>query len=342
MSNLTQSSPRSAAAFGTNPASHMYLAHYKNGKWRKGKIQAFEEISLSPLAMCFHYGQTVFEGLKAFRSPKDDILIFRHRDNYRRMNRSLERMGMPALPETIWDEGVEDLVARVKDEVPGFQQGSLYIRPFVVASQAKLGVDISEEYLFMVVVCPASSYYSKNLKVKVERNFSRAAPGGVGFAKCGGNYGASLFPFRQARAEGFDQILWTDSVHHEWLEESGTMNFGFIIDGLFITPPVSDTILDGITRRSVLQLARAFDIPVEERPFSVAGLKEAFEAGKRVEAFGIGTAAVLAPFESIDIDGTEYFCYIGHDAAMHRLKSCLLDIQTGQREDEFNWNTLIE
>lgn len=328
-------------SFGSTPAPLMYLSKFENGKWQKGTIQTFSDITLSPFAMCFHYGQTVFEGLKAFKNPEQQVSVFRHADNFDRINISLERMAMPPIPRSNWDEGILDLVADLRNVVPSYGYGTLYLRPFVIASQAKLGVEAANEYLFLVVASPSGSYYSNPLKVKVERHYTRAAPGGVGYAKCGGNYGGSLLPFRKAKEEGFDQILWTDSRDHEWFEESGTMNFGFIIDGQFITPEPSDTILDGITRKSVIQIAKDLDIPVIEQPFSVAQLQQAFEAGKQVEAFGIGTAAGIAPFKEISIDGDLFSCYHEENALMYQLKKNLLGIQTGTVEDRHGWNSIV-
>lgn len=330
------------SSFGANPAPLMYVAKFAEGKWQDGNIQAFGDITLSPFAMCFHYGQTIFEGLKAFRSTDDQILIFRQGDNYKRLNKSLERMAMPPLPWHFWEEGILSLVSRLEAVVPPFQEGNLYLRPFVIATQAKLGVEASNEYLFLVVASPSSSYYNEALRVKVEKHYTRAAPGGAGYAKCGGNYGGALLPFRKAMEEGFDQILWTDAHSHELFEESGTMNLGFIIDGTFITPPASDTILDGITRWSVIQLAKDLGIRVEERPFSVSELKDAFAKKQKVEAFGIGTAASIAPFKSISIDGVNYTCYHAADAQLYQLKSMLQGIQMGKITDSYGWNTAVE
>lgn len=328
-------------SFGSTPAPLMYLAKYEQRKWQKGAIQTFTDLLLSPFAMCFHYGQTVFEGLKAFKNPTQQAAVFRHADNFDRINASLERMAMPPIPRSNWDEGILSLVADLKDVVPSFGYGALYLRPFVIATQAKLGVEASNEYLFLVVAGPVQSYYPHPLKVKVERHYTRATPGGVGYAKCGGNYGGSLLPFRKAKEEGFDQILWTDAKDHEWFEESGTMNVGFIINGQFISPAPSDTILDGITRRSVVQIAKDLDISVEETPFSVSALRDAFKQGQRVEAFGIGTAAGIAPFKEISIDGELFACHHTEDALMYQLKRNLLDIQMGVVEDRHHWNTPI-
>ncbi|MEM1134956.1 MAG: branched-chain amino acid aminotransferase [Bacteroidota bacterium] len=330
-----------ASSFGANPAPQMFVAKYADDQWDSGKIQAFSDLVLSPFAMCFHYGQTVFEGLKVFRTADNQVTIFREKDNYLRINKSLERMAMPTIPSYLWENGVVELTHKVKDYVPAFREGTLYLRPFVIATQPKLGVEISNEYLFIVAACPVSSYYSKPLRVKVEKHFTRAAPGGAGYAKCGGNYGSAYYPFKRAKEAGFDQILWTDACKHEFFEESGTMNYGFIIDNTFITSPASDTVLDGITRKSVMQLAKDLQMQVEERPFSVTELRTAFSENKKVEAFGLGTAAVLAPFESISIDDVNFPCYHAQDATMLKLKKLLLAIQIGEREDKYHWNTLV-
>ena len=330
-----------AKPFGASPAPLMFVAKYENDSWDNGTIEPFTDLVLSPFAMCFHYGQTVFEGLKAFRSADDQILVFRQHDNFLRMNKSLERMAMPVLPQQLWEEGLLTTLSKLTEEVPPHGEGALYIRPFVIASQPKLGVELSNEYLFLVTACQVGAYYEKNLKVKVEKEFTRAAPGGAGSAKCGGNYGGVFYPFKKAKDEGFDQILWTDSKTHDFFEESGTMNFGFLIEGTFITPPTSDTILNGITRKSVIQIAKDMGITVEIRPFSVSELKVAFNKGLKIEAFGMGTAAVIAPFESITIDDINYACYCAADATMFELKSKLKGIQEGNIADKYNWNTII-
>ncbi|MBT31826.1 MAG: branched chain amino acid aminotransferase [Thalassobius sp.] len=331
-----------AKPFGSSPAPLMFVAKYENDGWDNGTIEPFTDLVLSPFAMCFHYGQTVFEGLKAYRSEDDQILVFRQQENFLRMNKSLERMAMPTLPQKLWEEGILSLISNLRDEVPPHGEGSLYIRPFALATQPKLGVELSDEYLFLVTACQVGAYYDKNLKVKVEKEFTRAAPGGAGSAKCGGNYGSAFYPFKKAKAEGFDQILWTDSKSHEFFEESGTMNFGFFIEDTFITPPASDTILDGITRKSIIELVKDKGYKVEVRPFSVTELKEAFTKGLKIEAFGLGTAAVIAPFESISIDGVKYACYCAPDAKMFNLKKELKGIQEGKVFDKYGWNTIVE
>ena len=226
--------------------------------------------------------------------------------------------------------------------IDGDEDSSLYIRPLVIASEERIGVKISEEYLFIVMCSPAKKYFNNPIKVKVETNFTRAAEGGTGYAKCGGNYGAAYYPTHLARLQGFDQVIWTDGNSHQYVEESGTMNVVFVVDGKIITPSLSGTILDGITRDSILTLARRNNIPVEERKVSVTEIAEAFDAGKRIEACGVGTAAVVAPIELIDIEGKKYSPYIGEDSIMQKLKRQLLEVRLGIRNDEWNWNYILK
>lgn len=335
-----QTAPSITYEFGAIPAGNMFLCTFDNGKWESGSVQPFGNFTLSPFALCFHYGQTVFEGLKAFRQPDGSIGIFRHRDNFHRMNLSLERMGMPDIPYEIWEEGLLGMVKANSAFVPD-SSGCLYLRPFVIATEEKLGVKLSSRYLFAIVGCPASDYYTSSLSVKVETTFTRAAKGGVGFAKCGGNYGASFYPFRKAKEEGFDQIIWTDAQEHLYVEESGTMNLAFIVDNELRTPPVSETILDGITRRSILELAAETGLRVNESPVRITDILHAVDQGSPVEAFGVGTAAVIAPFHSISYQGQTYSCYTEKDAQMFKLRHRLKSIQLGLSGDTHNWMTYL-
>lgn len=327
--------------FGKQPTEHMFIAEYRDGQWQNSRIVPFEEITLSPFALCLHYGQTVFEGMKAFLMQNKHINIFRPEKHYERFCKSLERMCMPAVPKELFMEALHQLVQLDASWVPEDEHGALYIRPFMIASEARMGVKVADEYLFLIVSSPAYQYYAKPLKVKVEDKYVRAAEGGTGFAKCGGNYGASFYPTQLAREEGFDQVIWTDSKNHELLEESGTMNVMFFIDNTLVTPPLSGTILDGVTRDSLLTLAREQGVAIAERPISRTELKQAFEAGKRVVAFGAGTAAVIAPIETISIDGKQYHCYTGDDAVMYTLQKELYNIRKGAAPDKYNWNYII-
>jgi len=327
--------------FGKVPTEHMFIAEYRNNKWSNPRIVPFSDLVLSPFALCLHYGQTVFEGMKAFMMQDGRINIYRPDKHYERFTKSLDRMCMPAVPKDLFTEALHQLVQLDSNWVPEETDGALYIRPFMIASEDRIGVKVSDEYLFMIVCSPAYQYYAKPLKVKIENRFVRAADGGTGAAKCGGNYGAAFYPTLQAREAGYDQVLWTDSRHHEFIEESGTMNVMFYIDNVLITPPLSGTILDGVTRDSLLTLAREKGIQIQERPISYTEIQMALEDGKRVEAFGAGTAAVIAPIETIAVGNKHYNCYIGEDALMYRLQEELYNIRKGITEDKHNWNYII-
>jgi branched-chain amino acid aminotransferase len=327
--------------FGKVPTEHMFIAEYRAGEWHNSRIVPFENLTLSPFSLCLHYGQTVFEGMKAFAMEDGQTAVFRLDKHYDRFNKSLARMCMPSVPQELFTDAIDQLIALDADWIPKDTDGSLYMRPFMIATESRIGVKISEEYLFMIVCSPAYQYYAKPLKVKIETSFVRAADGGTGFAKCGGNYGASFYPTQQAKEAGYDQVIWTDSNHHEFIEESGTMNLMFYIDNVLITPPLSGTILDGVTRDSLLTLAKASGITVAERPISYHEIARALEEGKRVEAFGAGTAAVIAPIETIAIGNKEYTCYIKPDALMYKLQKELHDIRKGLMPDAHNWNHII-
>lgn len=327
--------------FGKVPTEHMFIAEYKDGKWQNARITPFHDLTLSPMALCLHYGQTVFEGMKAFAMEDGRINIFRMEKHYDRFCKSLDRMCMPRVPQQLFTEAMHQLVQLDSKWVPEEADGSLYLRPFMIATEDRIGVKIGEEYLFMIVASPAYQYYANPLKIKVETEFSRAADGGTGTAKCGGNYGGAFYPTQLAKEQGFDQVLWTDSRTHQYIEESGTMNAMFYIDNTLVTPALSGSILDGVTRDSLLSIAREKGMKVEERQISIAELQAAFEAGKRVEAFGAGTAAVIAPIASITIGDKAYDCYVGEDATMFTLKKALYDIRTGIAPDAHKWNYIL-
>jgi branched-chain amino acid aminotransferase len=327
--------------FGITPTDHMFLAEYKNGEWSNSRIVPFEDLSISPIAQCLHYGQTVFEGMKAFRTQDGNINIFRTEKHYERFCLSLDRMCMPRVSETLFHEALKQLVQLEGDWIPGDEDGSLYVRPFMFASEERLGVKISDEYIFMIVCTPAYQYYAKPLKVKVEEHYSRAAFGGTGSTKCGGNYGGAYYPTRLAQQQGYDQVIWTDSRRHEYIEESGTMNLMFYMDGVLVTPPLGGTILDGVTRDSLLAIAKDMGLNVAVRPITHREIKDALEQGKRVEAFGAGTAAVVAPIEVIRIGDKDYNCYLGDDALAYTLKKQLDAIRKGTIPDKYNWNNII-
>ncbi len=327
--------------FGKIPTEHMFISEWAGGAWQDARIIPFGDLTLSPLALCLHYGQTVFEGMKAFKMEDGRINIFRPEKHYERFVKSLERMCMPVVPYELFIQSLDSLINTDRDWIPGDTDGSLYIRPFMIATEARVGVKVSDEYCYMVVATPAYAYYTEPLSVKLETNFSRAADGGTGAAKCGGNYGGAFYPTQLAREQGFDQVIWTDARTHSFIEESGTMNLMFYWNGKLVTPPLSGTILDGITRDSLLHLARQLDIRQETRQIDWMELEQALASGEKVEVFGAGTAAVIAPIRSISINGNAYECFTGADAVMFRLRDALDEVRKGKRADIHGWNHII-
>lgn len=328
--------------FGQHVSDHMLVADYHDGKWQPARIVMYSNLALPPSTLALHYGQTVFEGMKAFRHT-DGVSIFRIDSHYERLNRSLRRMAMPPVPYELFSEGIQTLVSLDADWVPKVPGASLYIRPFVFATDTRFGIKASETYKFVIFTGPVPVYFPKPLKVKVEDRFIRAAKGGTGYAKCGGNYGGALYPTELAREEGFDQVLWTDGSPDLHIEESGAMNVMFVLDGKLVTPPLSETILDGITRDCVLTLAEEMGYEVEERRISARELVEAHRKGALQEGFGVGTAAVTAPFELIGVkDETLYLPKVHPEMFCVRVRSVLSDIRSGRREDVFGWNTVID
>lgn len=280
--------------FGKLYSDHMLVAHYENGEWKQPEIVPFSELSLSPATTFMHYGQAIFEGVKAYKDQQGNPVIFRPYDNWKRMNRSAERMAMPAVPEDIFVEGMRQLVNLDKDWIPTEEGTSLYLRPFMIATDEFIGVKPAEKFTFLIITSPAGPYYSKPVSIYVQDNFVRAFPGGIGFTKAAGNYGASMYPTQQIREMGYDQILWTDGFEHKYVQEIGTMNVFFVIGDKVITPDLGETILEGVTRDSVITLLREKGITVEERPLSIDEIVEAHKAGQLREAFGTGTAASIS------------------------------------------------
>lgn len=328
--------------FGKYVADHMLICDYKDGEWQLPQIVPFANLSLSPATLALHYGQTVFEGMKAFRMHDDRVNIFRMDRHYERLVRSLNRMCMAVLPEHVFMEGLQQLVDLDSNWVPEEDGSSLYLRPFMYASEAKFGVKVSEEYRFVVFSGPVGPYYAQPLKVKVETEYIRAARGGTGAAKCGGNYGGAFYPSMLAKQAGYDQVLWTGGRDNKYIEESGTMNVMFVIDDVLVTPPLSDSILDGVTRDSLLTLANDLDYKTSERPVSIAELEFAFRNGTLTEAFGAGTAAVVAPIQTINIGGRDFnLPPYSHESLMHRIKQRLEAIRTGRQADTHEWNFVL-
>jgi len=328
--------------FGKYIADHMLVCDYYEGEWHQPKIVPFANLSLRPDTLALHYGQTVFEGMKAFRMEDGKVNIFRLDKHHDRFNRSLHRMCMPYMPEEIFSEGLKQLITLDNEWVPNQEGSSLYIRPFMYASEARLGVKPADEYRFIIFTSPVQSVFAKPIKVKVETEYIRAAKGGTGFAKCGGNYGGSFLPTQRAKQQGYDQVLWTVGKDKKFIEESGMMNAMFVINNTLITAPLSDSILDGVTRDSLIQLAKDKGVAVEERRIGTDELITAFRDNTITEAFGAGTAAVVAPINLIHIDGVDYkLPFYTVNNLMNQLKQQLEDIRTGRVSDIYNWNHII-
>lgn len=324
--------------FGKTFADHMLVADYQNGEWQEPQIVPFGDMSVSPANSALHYGQAIFEGMKAYKNSQGDVYLFRPYDNLHRLNSSAERMCMPTIPEEIFMQGLTQLLRLDADWIPSFAGSSLYIRPFMFATDGLLGVRPSDSYRFMIITCPVGLYYSKPLRVRFEEKFVRSAEGGAGFAKNAGNYGAAMYPTKLAQQEGYNQLIWTDASEHKYVEESGTMNAVFIIDGRLVTPALSTSILDGITRRSILQMARDWGMPVEERKVSALEILAAQANGTLQEAFGVGTAATIAPIAVIGYQGQDFELPTPPaDAFSHRVSAALAAIRSGEAPDPHNW-----
>uniref|UniRef100_UPI004048CA7A branched-chain amino acid aminotransferase n=1 Tax=Roseivirga sp. TaxID=1964215 RepID=UPI004048CA7A len=328
--------------FGKLYSDHMFIADYKNGQWESPRIVPFQNISMSPANMTLHYAITIFEGMKAYKNAQGEVLLFRPEMNAKRLNISAERMCIPDVPEALFMEALTQLIDLDRNWVPDAPNTSLYIRPFVFSTDEYIGIRPAERFRFMIITCPVGAYYSAPVKVKIETKFSRAFEGGTGYAKTGGNYASGLYPAKLARAKGFDQLVWTDGKSHEFIEESGTMNVMFVINDTLITSQTSGTILKGITRDSVLTLARDWGMKVEERNVSVKEVVEAAKNGTLQEAFGVGTAATIAHIAQIGHQDEVFeLLPIENRIFSNRVLKTLDEIKTGQVEDKFGWTLKI-
>lgn len=324
--------------FGRVFSDHMFVMDYQNGAWQKPTIQAFENLSLTPSTSVLHYGQTIFEGMKAYRNLEGEVFLFRANENAKRFNKSAERMCMPTIPEELFIEYIKTLVDLDREWIPRPDGYSMYIRPFMIATDPYVGIRASDSYKFMIFTCPVGAYYTEPVKVKIETNYTRAAHGGTGAAKAGGNYAASLYPAKLAQEQGYQQLIWTDALEHKYIEEAGTMNVVFQIGNKIITPKSSDTILDGITRRSVMDVARDWGYETEERKVSIAEVIEAIENGELKDAFGAGTAATIAPIRIINYNGKDYELPNAKNREFTNKVLIYLDeYKHGKVEDKFNW-----
>lgn len=326
-------------AFGKVFSDHMFVMDYKDGKWERGSIEEYGAMTLSPATMALHYGQAIFEGMKAYRQQDGSVSMFRPGDNIKRFNFSAERMCMPSVPEDVFMQALVELLNIDEKWVPGTDEASLYIRPFMFSTDDHVGVRASNSYRFIIFTCPVGAYYSKPVRVKVETEYTRAAKGGTGAAKAAGNYAGSLYPTMLAGKQGYDQLLWTDSATHSNIEECGVMNAAFVVGGKLLVPATSDTILDGVTRKSVIRVAKDLGIDVQERVVSVAELESAAKEGTFEEAFGLGTAATVSKMATIGFEGWDFDLPNPEEWKLApKLKSVLEAIRRGNSDDPYGWN----
>ncbi|BBA17125.1 branched-chain amino acid aminotransferase [Blattabacterium cuenoti] len=330
--------------FGNQYSDHMFCSEFKNGKWKNSIIKPFGKIMFSPISLVFHYGQAVFEGMKAYKDKNEEVFLFRPEENLKRINRSAARLEMPTIPENIFMIGLKNLINIDRDWVPKYYGQSLYIRPFLIATNGALSAKPSQDYMFIIISAPADTYYKHPLKIKIEEKYSRSASGGIGFTKAAGNYASSFYPTRLANEKGFDQILWTDSSTHTMIEESGTMNVFFHLKNKLITPKFNDNILGGITCKSILSLAEKEGFFVEERNISVSEIIEGLQTGELREAFGCGTAVVINYFKTISYKENNFD--LPNLSEKERIslyfKKRLLDIQHNLSEDPFGWRVQLK
>ena len=328
--------------FGKIFTDHLFVCKYSNNNWGTGKIMPYDNFLISPSARVFHYGQAIFEGMKCYRSDNDSLILFRPDENFKRFNKSSTRMAIPEIPKNIFFDGLTELLKIDKDWVKKGDGNALYLRPFVFASEPSINASEAIEYTFMIICCPAKSYYgNQKIKVKIEEKYSRAAKGGVGYAKAAGNYAAQFYPTSIAKEEGYQQIIWTDSNNHKSIEEAGTMNLFFRIGDKLITSPTSDSILDGITRKSIIKLAKDSKIDIEERIITVDELMNAQNKGKLMEIFGTGTAVVILPIKTFGYQKNDFNLPDLKNPWSLMLKKKLNDIQYDRSAEYENWKLKI-
>jgi len=328
--------------FGQVFSDHMMVVDYVDGKWGEAEIVPYSNLSVAPSLSTLHYSQTIFEGLKAFRQADGSVAVYRPEKHAARLNISAERLCMPDFPEDLFVQGVKELLSIDSQWVPSQKGTSLYIRPFMFATDEFLGVRPSNTYKFLIITSPAGSYYEGGVKVIVEDTYVRASEGGTGFTKTGGNYAASLYPAVKALEKGYHQILWTDSKEHKYVEEIGTMNVLFQIGDKLITPELNSSLLAGVTRASVIELAKHWNMPIEERKLSIDEIIEAHEKGILKDAFGTGTAATITHIETLNYKGIDYHLPpIEERELSKKFHNYLSKLKVGEAKDELNWMVSI-
>ncbi len=329
--------------FGKWYGDHMFVAEFRHGRWRDCQIIPFGELLFSPASSALHYGQIIFEGLKAFKNPQGVPLLFRPEMNRKRFNLSAHRMGMPEIPAELWHDALHELIALDAQWIPAAPGTALYVRPFMFATDRFIGVRPTEFFKFIIITSPAGQYYHRPVRVCTMDHYVRAFPGGVGFVKAAGNYGSTMLPLREALLDGFDQILWLDGVEKRFIQEIGTMNVFFVIDDTAITPMLDGTILEGVTRDCVITMLRAKNFPVEERKITIDEVMTAHRQGRLQDVFGTGTAATIAPIEQIAHKGTlVQLPPITNRTLWQDLKTELDGIKSGTLPDPFGWRVPVQ
>ena len=327
--------------FGKVYTDHMMVCDYKNGAWSMPKIMPYQPITLEPSAKIFHYGQSIFEGMKGYKDSKGNILLFRPMDNCKRLNISAKRLAIPEVPEDYFMEGLKTLLKVDSDWIPKAEGSSLYIRPFIFATGLGFHASPADEYKLIIALSPSGPYFSGKVKVLIEEKYSRSANGGVGYAKAGGNYAGQFYPTQLAINKGYNQVIWTDDTNHEYIEEAGAMNIFMRINETLITAPTSDRILDGITRKSIIEIAKDMGIKVEVRIIKVSEVVEAAKNGSLKEMFGAGTAAVISPISGFGYRGEDYDLPELKETYAAKLKKRITDIQTNKVDDPYCWRVIV-
>ena len=324
--------------FGKYFTDHMLEADYENGEWKTVEIKPYQPLLLSPSLSAFHYGQEIFEGVKAFKNPAGEVQIFRPYENFKRFNISAERMEMPRVPEDIFIEGMKYLVKLDENWIPAKRDHSLYIRPFMFSSDEMIGVRPGTKYKFLIILSPTGPYASIPMRIYVEQKYARAVPGGVGFAKTAGNYPAAMYATAEAVRNGYDQVLWTDAYEHKYVQECGMMNIFFIIGNKAITPDLSQgTILRGITRETLMQILKEMGFTIEERKLSIDEIVSAYKEGILFEVFGTGTAATISLIKELSYKGFDMNFDTAKWKVAPAVKNRMSAIKEGREEDKYDW-----
>ena len=327
--------------FGSVFSDHMLECDFVNGEWKIPVIKPYTPITLDPSSKIFHYGQSIFEGMKAYKDSDENTMLFRPLENFKRLNKSAERLMIPAIPEAIFMDGLKKLLEIDNQWIPKNEGSSLYIRPFMFASGNGFHASPANAYKFVICTAPSGAYFAGKIKVLIEEKYARAANGGVGFAKAGGNYAAQFYPTQLAIEKGYNQVIWTDDNTHQYIEEAGAMNIFIRINNTLITSPTSDRILDGVTRKSIIQMSKDLNIDIEVRKISVSEVIAAAQNGSLKEMFGAGTAAVISPISGFGYQNKDYDLPELTKPYASLLKKAITDLQTNKTEDPYGWRVML-